>query len=154
MAARSRRLIATFATKGAQTFDLGFAAADWSEALARFPARVVPQHWRKRAYWSGVLARNEINRDYAYNRRLVLRVRYGRYLPNPAIKIRLADTWVPVYEYLDLPLLRRLAPKVYDYVAEVLERPQCDDEPPEETQDDGEAKTPAADPGSSQASLF
>lgn len=147
-------LIATFATKGMRMMDPGFIAGDWSEALAHFPARVAPGHWRKRAYWSGVLARNEVARDYAYNRRLVTRVRYGRYLPNPAINLRLANAWVPVYEHLNLPLLRRLTPKIFDYVAEVLERPQRIDEPPEERQKDAEDEAPPTDAGSTQGDLF
>lgn len=147
-------MIAAFVTKGLRMMDPGFIAADWSEALAHFPARVVPEHWRKRAYWSGVLARNEVAREYAYNRRLVMRVRYGRYLPNPAIQIRLADTWVAVYEHLNLPLLRRLTPKIFDYVADVLEHPPRSDELPEETQEDAQAEAPAAEPGRSQGSLF
>lgn len=147
-------LIAAFASKGLRMLDPGFVAGDWSEALVHFPARVVPEHWRKRAYWSGVLARNEITRDYAYNRRLVMRVRYGRYLPNPAIRIRLADTWVAVYEHLNLPLLRRLTPKVFDYVADVLEHPQRNDDLLGETQEDAENETPAAETGPSQGSLF
>ena len=127
-------LIAAFTTKGMRMLDPGFIAGDWSEALAHLPAPVVPGHWRKRAYWSGVLARNEVARDYAYNRRLVTRVRYGRYLPNPAIKLRLADAWVPAYEHLNLPLLRRLTPSVFDRVADAIERPGRAEEPSGETQ--------------------
>lgn len=147
-------LIATFATMGMRMMDPGFVAGDWSEALAHFPLRVVPAHWRKRAYWSGVLARNEVARDYAYNRRLVTRVRYGRYLPNPAIRLRLADAWVPVYEHLNLPLLRRLTPKIFDYVGAVLEHPGRNGEPPGETQEDAEDDAPPTNAGSSQGGLF
>jgi hypothetical protein len=100
-----------------------------------------------------VLARNEVERDYAYNRRLVARVRYGRYLPNPAIKIRLADTWVATYEHLNLPLLRRLPPKIFDYVAEVIEHPRRNDDPPGESQEDAEGEVPV-EPGPSQGGLF
>jgi hypothetical protein len=147
-------LIATFVAKGLRMMDPGFVAGDWSEALAPFPARVVPEHWRKRAYWSGVLARNEVSRDYAYNRRLVVRVRYGRYLPNPEIKLRLADSWVPVYEHLNLPLLRRLTPDVFERVALAPEQPRRGDEPPPDAREDAAAETPAAGHGPSQARLF
>jgi len=146
-------MIAAFAAKGPRMWDPGFVAGDWSEGLAHFPANLVPEHWRKRAYWSGVLARNEIERDYAYNRRLVARVRYGRYLPNPAIRIRLAESWVAVYEYLNLPLLRRLLPKIFDHVTEVIEHPRRDDDSPGESHEDVEGEAPA-EPGRSQGSLF
>jgi len=147
-------MITTFATKGVDAFDPGFTAADWSKTLAHFPARIVPEHWRKRAYWSGVLARNEVDRDYAYNRRLVIRVRRGRYLPNPVIEIRLAETWVAVYDYLNLPLLKRLLPKIFEGVAEALERPRRDDDPLGETQEDTEGEAPEAETGPSQRTLF
>ncbi len=147
-------LIAAFATKGMRMLDPGFIAGDWSEALAQLPARVVPEHWRKRAYWSGVLARNELARDYPYNRRLVTRVRYGRYLPNPAIKLRLADAWVPIYEHLNLPLLRRLTPSVFDRVADAIERPGRTEEPSAETQEDAESEAPAVEADPSQGRLF
>ena len=148
-------LLATFANRGLRMMDPGFVAADWSEALAHFPARVAPEHWRKRAYWSGVLARNEVAREYPYNRRLVTRVRYGRYLPNPEIRLRLADAWVPVYEHLNLALLRRLTPRVFDYVAEVIERPEQPKASSEDAQDDATGKaSPAVRSGPSQGNLF
>ncbi len=147
-------MIAAFVTKDLRMLDPGFVAADWSDALAHFPGRVAPGHWHKRAYWSGVLARNEVAREYAYNRRLVVRVRYGRYLPNPEIRIRLADTWVPVYEHLNLPLLRRLMPEIFDYVADVIERPRRTEEPSGETQEDAEGEASAAEADRPQGRLF
>ena len=60
----------------------------------------------KRPFLSGVLARNEVKRDYAYNRRLFLRIGHGSYQFNPALSVRRHDasgeTWVPIFEALNL----------------------------------------------------
>ena len=45
-----------------------------------FPASVLPQRSRRRGYLSGVLSRNELTRDYAYNRRLFARTAHGYYV--------------------------------------------------------------------------
>ena len=77
------------------------------------PANVVRPERNKRAHLSGVLARNEVNRDYAYNRSLFLRVATGRYQFNPKLAVRRrqgeAENWVPIYTALNLPLISEFA---------------------------------------------
>lgn len=79
----------------------GFRAQDVAELLEQLPRWAVPAHQTKRAYISGVLARNEINRDYAYNRRIFRRTRLGVYILNPRMSLRIGDDWIPVYKLLD-----------------------------------------------------
>lgn len=56
-------------------------------ALTSLPPRVLREDRRRREYLSGVLARNEVRRDYAYNRRLFLRLSHGHYGINPALRV-------------------------------------------------------------------
>ncbi|MFS2016263.1 UvrD-helicase domain-containing protein [Massilia sp. CT11-108] len=97
----------------------GFDAGMLLGAYERMPAAVLPPERRKRAFISGVLARNEVDRDYAYNRHLFKRVATGVYQLNPALSLRSrgpdgSDEWVPVYSALNLPLVKELADPRYD----------------------------------------
>lgn len=76
------------------------------------PANVVRPERNKRQHLSGVLARNEIDRDYAFNRSLFLRVATGRYQFNPKLAVRRpveTETWIPIYTALNLPLISEFA---------------------------------------------
>ncbi|WP_459568559.1 ankyrin repeat domain-containing protein [Cupriavidus sp. 8B] len=77
------------------------------EAWQHLPASVVRPERNKRPHLSGVLARNEVDRDYAYNRMLFKRFEQGWYQFNPALSVRRQqegqETWVPIYEALNLP---------------------------------------------------
>ena len=79
------------------------------EAWQHLPANVVRPERNKRQHLSGVLARNEIERDYAYNRALFMRVSQGWYQFNPklAVRRRLGDDeqWTPIFAALNLPLI-------------------------------------------------
>ena len=66
----------------------------------------------KRQHISSVLSRNEAARDYAYNRRLFVRVELGWYQLNPQISVRRRDkedagseAWTPLCQALNLPLV-------------------------------------------------
>ncbi|NUA30526.1 ankyrin repeat domain-containing protein [Cupriavidus basilensis] len=77
------------------------------EAWQHLPAHVVRPERNKRQHLSGVLARNEVDRDYAYNRMLFKRFEQGWYQFSPALSVRRRhegqETWVPIYEALNLP---------------------------------------------------
>jgi len=80
------------------------------EAWTNMPANVVYPERNRRQYLSGVLARNEVERDYAYNRALFVRMTQGWYQFNPKLSVRSIDPennhgWVPVYLALNLPLI-------------------------------------------------
>jgi hypothetical protein len=79
------------------------------DAWQHLPTSVVRPERNKRQFLSGVLARNEVERDYAYNRALFTRVTQGWYQFNFALSVRRRhgeeERWVPVFEALNLPLI-------------------------------------------------
>ena len=52
------------------------------------PTSVLRAERNKRSHLSNVLSRNEVERDYAYNRMLFKRVAHGHYQFNPALSVR------------------------------------------------------------------
>ncbi len=94
-------LFQTRTTDNVRSFRLGLRAADIEEALGQLPPAHVPPYRTRRAYISGILAKNEKDRDQPYNRRLFKRTQRGFYILNPALKVRLGADWVPIYELLD-----------------------------------------------------
>ena len=80
------------------------------------PANVVRPERNKRQHLSHVLSRNEVERDYAYNRALFVRVAQGWYQFNPKLLVRRADdadAWTPLYQALNLPFIGEVA---HDFV--------------------------------------
>lgn len=73
--------------------------------LAAIPFSIWPEERRRRQYLSGVLSRNEHDRDYAYNRRIFMRMRQGRYMLNPRMDVKLGERWVNLCELLSLSLI-------------------------------------------------
>lgn len=88
-----------------------FETGDFVDSLQPFPAHVIPEYRRRRAYLSGVLARNELHRDAAGNRALFLRVSHGFYVPNPAMDIALENDWINVCDLLHLETMDEGADK-------------------------------------------
>lgn len=81
---------------------------------ANLPANVVTPERNRRQYLSSVLARNEVSRDYAYNRALFQRLTQGWYQFNPALLVRSSDPdnkqgWISVFRALNLPLIHEFA---------------------------------------------
>lgn len=76
------------------------------DAWEDLPTSVLRAERNKRAHLSNVLSRNEVERDYAYNRMLFQRVAHGYYQFNPALSVRRKvkgeESWVPVFEALNL----------------------------------------------------
>ena len=83
----------------------GFSTADFVDAVQSFPENIWWAERKKRAYLSSVLSRNEIHRDYAYNRHLFARMAHGYYVLNPLLAIKSGEQWVNLYDHLNLPLL-------------------------------------------------
>jgi hypothetical protein len=92
----------------------GFNTAMILEAWNALPAAVLRPERKQRAHLSGVLARNEVDRDYAWNRRLFVRVATGWYQFNPALRVRgrVPDQWLPILTALNLPLVHELQSNV------------------------------------------
>jgi hypothetical protein len=85
----------------------GFFAEQLHEVLARLPAWLWPDKRRKRSYVNQVLARAEVSSTYQPARKLWVRSSSGHYLPNPALQLRTADAWKPVYTVMALDWVDR-----------------------------------------------
>jgi hypothetical protein len=72
----------------------------------RLPPAALRVDRRRRDYLNGVLARNEVGRDYPYNRRLFLRVAHGHYVLNPRLELRIGTRFTPIYDVMGV---RRMA---------------------------------------------
>jgi hypothetical protein len=94
-----------------------FETHDILQAWQHLPANVVKPERNKRAHLSGVLSRNEVDRDYAYNRALFTRVAQGWYQFNPKLMVRRkqeeGEAWIPVYQALNLGFIREFS---WDFV--------------------------------------
>lgn len=88
-------------------YRVGLKVDDFVAPAQAFPESVLPERRRKRTYLSGVLARNEMLRDYAYNRRLFARTGHGFYVLNPALSVRHGGAWVPIYDRINPPQIDR-----------------------------------------------
>ena len=91
-------------------------AVDTATLLAAWqhlPAQVLPERRRQRAFLSGVLARNEVDRDQPHNRQLFRRAAHGFYWLNPQLAVRTADGegWQPLLASFSLPLLKEISPE-------------------------------------------
>ncbi|MFN0160069.1 MAG: ankyrin repeat domain-containing protein, partial [Burkholderiales bacterium] len=91
----------------------GFETAALLKAWEHLPFSVLPAERRRRGYLSGLLARNEVARDYAYNRALFTRMGHGWYQINPALEVRRRqegeEVWVTLAEALNLAWVNQLA---------------------------------------------
>jgi hypothetical protein len=83
------------------------------DAWQHLPANIVRPERNRRQHLSSVLARNEIDRDYAYNRALFRRVSQGWYQLNPKLAVRRRqgdeEMWTPVCAALNLPLINEFS---------------------------------------------
>jgi hypothetical protein len=75
---------------------------DLVDAVAKVPNSIIPEERKKRKYLQYVLAKNEVRKDSPYNRRLVVRIKAGIYILNPALDIELGGEWIPVLDALKL----------------------------------------------------
>ncbi len=102
----------------------GFDAGMLLDAYRKWPATVLAPERAKRTFISGVLARNELARDYAYNRRLFQRVRTGSYQFNPQLTLRQPGkedgAWVKVFAALNLALVKEMADPCYADMIDAL----------------------------------
>jgi hypothetical protein len=99
------------------------------EAWEHLPANVIRPERNKRQHISNVLSRNEVERDYAYNRALFIRVAQGWYQFNPKLLVRRRqngeEQWISIYSALNLPLINEFAwdngwEGVWDRIGEYL----------------------------------
>lgn len=108
-------------TRPLRRFLAAFEAQAILDAWQHLPASVLRAERNKRQHLSSVLSRNEVARDYAYNRQLYFRrVDQGWYQFNPQLSVRRrvrgegveageVESWVPVFQALNLPLVAEFA---------------------------------------------
>jgi hypothetical protein len=103
------------------------------DAWEHMPANVLKPERNKRSHLSNVLSRNEIHRDYAYNRHLFLRVVTGWYQFNPALFVRRrnaeGENWLSIFEALNLKLVKEFSQPAHWKVVDGL-LPAAGIEPP------------------------
>ncbi|HTX24719.1 MAG TPA: ankyrin repeat domain-containing protein [Steroidobacteraceae bacterium] len=87
----------------------GFDTSGVLQAWQHLPPEVLRPQRHRRQHLSAVLSRNEVDRDYAWNRALFKRLRQGWYQFNPALAVRVRtateECWCPVFTRLNLPLV-------------------------------------------------
>ena len=93
------------------------------EVWEHLPSNVVYPERNKRQHISALLSRNEVNRDYAYNRALFKRLRQGWYQFNPKMSVRCGkgdkEVWQPIFAALNLPLINEFARShLFDYLSD------------------------------------
>ena len=99
----------------------GYSAPMIEEVQKHLPAVVLAPPRRVRAYLSSVLARNEVARDYQYNRKLFQRISTGRYQWSPTLQVRVQDgEWQPLLVALNLPFMREVVMPSCLVVADAL----------------------------------
>ena len=89
-----------------------FETRDVLSVWEHLPANVIRPERRRREHINQVLARNEVARDYTYNRALFVRLTHGWYQFNPKLAVRAGaeeSAWVPLYGALNLPLIKAFA---------------------------------------------
>lgn len=99
------------------------------DAWQHLPLNVVKAERKKRQHLSSVLARNEVERDYAYNRALFARIAVGWYQFNPLLSVRRktqdGEIWVPIYQALNLAFIGEFAVNsVWDRIDAYLDMAQ------------------------------
>ena len=88
--------------------DKGFSMDDVQAIVEKFDTSIVKEYRQKRQYNNSILAKNEIERDDPYNKKLFLRIGHGVYILNPDLEIAIGDdNWMNVYDMLHLEKMTR-----------------------------------------------
>ncbi|MCC8399750.1 MAG: hypothetical protein LN563_04190 [Rickettsia endosymbiont of Platyusa sonomae] len=61
------------------------------------PENIVPKQRKSAEYIRSILARNEVNSKYPYNKHLFTRIKIGVYSLNKELQIKLNDDWQMLY---------------------------------------------------------
>ena len=91
-----------------------FWVSDLYKTIQIFPEVLVKEFRKKRSYIASILAKNEVNSNNPYNRKLFLRARRGMYILNPALKIKQGDRWLNVYELLNFKQTGDFYQEIFD----------------------------------------
>lgn len=83
----------------------GFQTADFMKLFEGLSEQVIPEYRKKQGYISSILSKNELNREGAGNKKLFVRLQQGVYVLHPLMEILIQDTWVNVYDNIDLEFI-------------------------------------------------
>ncbi|MGE0385858.1 MAG: AAA family ATPase [Gammaproteobacteria bacterium] len=97
-----------------RSLDCAIDTAAILDAWTGLPESILRAARNRRQHLSQVLSRNEVDRDYAYNRALFKRVRHGWYQFNPRLEVRSHvaagdEAWQPILAALNLPFINEVA---------------------------------------------
>ena len=103
-------LFRTRFTRIDRTLDCALDTRAILQAWEHLPETILRAARNKRQHLSHVLSRNEVARDYVYNRALFRRVGHGWYQLNSALEVRrtegtASESWQPILAALNLPLV-------------------------------------------------
>jgi len=103
----------------------GFETGGILDAWQHLPPSVLRPERNKRQHLSSLLSRNEVDRDYPYNRRLFVRLVQGWYQFNPALAVRRRDasgeSWLAICDALNLRFVAESAhPQHWDQINALL----------------------------------
>lgn len=90
------------ANRNGTDYIYAFKATFLASKLQSVHDNILPSNRKRREYISYILSKNEANRMGDYNKKLFLRVAYGRYILNPAIEVRQSANWCSLYKLLKL----------------------------------------------------
>lgn len=65
----------------------GFSMTDFMNLIEILPENILPEYRRKRQYINSILANNEVDRDFIYNKKLFKRTERGCYEVNPGLEV-------------------------------------------------------------------
>jgi len=89
---------------------LAFQAIDFSNFFEGLAFNIVPEYRGKRTYISSILAKNEVNKDDKYNKKLFVRLAFGMYLPNPLLEVLIEEEWINIYDLIDIDEIEKSSP--------------------------------------------
>jgi hypothetical protein len=87
-----------------------FQAQDFVDYFDGLSIQVVPKYRQVRTYISSILAKNEVNREDKYNKKLFIRLRLGQYMPNPLMEILIDDEWINYYDLINIDEIEKQYP--------------------------------------------
>jgi hypothetical protein len=83
----------------------GFTAAELAKALEIMPNSIIQERRKKRTYISSILSKNESRRVGGYNKKIFLRIRYGKYIHNPGLEILYGEEWKKLSKLITMPTI-------------------------------------------------
>ncbi|MCF8230513.1 MAG: hypothetical protein K9J24_16315, partial [Bacteroidales bacterium] len=87
----------------------GVTASNIEDAVAEYPDTVLPDYRKKRSYISANLAKNEIDGNNPWNRKLFIRVERGYYVLNPGLEIFIENQWRNIYDVMRIEKVKKLS---------------------------------------------